>query len=226
MTSVILAIGTPDAPGIAMKVLAIFGGILLGGLLIGFIARVAVKLLTTRSLPLWGVRFMRLLGGVAGGWLVWLFVFGGGGSGLGGSGGFGFGGSGNSKDTPEEKKDKKPEVEKPPKKDDIKGNEKKNILRVAILGLDPLKKLQGKDDPDYRRCYLIEGETPQEVHDLEGIQKVIRERRKEEKDLKVIVVIYTDSPDKEGPLAKKLFNWLAPESMFLTWDLPPNKAPF
>lgn len=225
MMTFTLAVTPPDAPGLALRILAIFGGVLLGAFAAGFISRVATKLLTTRSMPLWGVRFMRLLGGVGGGVLVWFFVFGdGSGFGFGGSGGGSGKDKGSDKGPTDEKKDKPPEV-KPPKKDDDKGNEKKNVVRVAILG-GPLKKLQGTDSPDPKRCYLIEGEQPLEVHDIKSIQNVIREKRKQEADLKVILVLYKDSPEQNHPLAQMLFKYLAGEMLFSTWDQPSNKAPY
>ena len=81
MNAVVLQIAPTDVPGFAVRILVVLGGALVGGLLVGFLARVLLKLLTTRSMPLWMVRFLRLVGGVAGGWLVFLFVWSGGGGG-------------------------------------------------------------------------------------------------------------------------------------------------
>src|SRR4051812_10470436 len=78
MSAAILALGPGDAPGLAVRMLAVLGGALIGGLFVGFLAKLFTRLLTTRPMPLWGVRLMRLLGAVAGGWLVALFVAGGG----------------------------------------------------------------------------------------------------------------------------------------------------
>jgi hypothetical protein len=89
-----------------------------------------------------------------------------------------------------------------------------------------LTTLQSKDNPDFMRCYLIEGESPPQLYDLDGIQKEIRERRDTKGTPKVIIVLYRDSPAKNTPFAQRLFRWLAPEGMFLAWDMPPKKAPY
>jgi hypothetical protein len=47
-----LAVSAADAPGVALKIFAILGGVLVGGLFIGFLARMLTRLLTTRPLPL------------------------------------------------------------------------------------------------------------------------------------------------------------------------------
>ena len=53
-----------------VKGLAIAGGAVVGGLFVCFLARATTRTLTTRPMPLWGVRLLRFVGGVASGWLV------------------------------------------------------------------------------------------------------------------------------------------------------------
>ena len=75
--------------GIVGGILAIIGGAAVGGLLIGWLGKLFVRLLTTKPMPPWATSVLRVGGGVVSGWLVYLMVFGGGGSSVGGPGGSG-----------------------------------------------------------------------------------------------------------------------------------------
>src|SRR5262245_118405 len=88
------------------KWLAIAGGALVGGILIGWLANFLAHLVTRHKLPPWGTNGARLGGAVIGGWLVSLWAFGGGGSAPGGSGGLTHG----DKDRTEANKKKDDEV--------------------------------------------------------------------------------------------------------------------
>src|SRR5207245_56874 len=81
------AVSVAEAANPIFKGLAILGGAAFGAFLIGAIGQFATRLLTSKKLPVWGVRTLRLLGGVVGGWLIALWVLSSGGSGPGGSGG-------------------------------------------------------------------------------------------------------------------------------------------
>ena len=74
-----------------VKVLAVVGGAVLGALVTGGVVGLAVKALFGRKLPRYPAWGMRGLGAVLFGWLVALWVFGGGGGGIGGVGGWGIG---------------------------------------------------------------------------------------------------------------------------------------
>src|SRR5262249_17174376 len=78
--------------GYLEKGLAVLGGAVLGGFLVGFLVRVIVKAVSAQKVPPKIMLVVRLLGAVAAGWLVARWVWGGGGPGIGGSGGRGFGG--------------------------------------------------------------------------------------------------------------------------------------
>ena len=83
-----------DAVTFTIKSLAVVGGAVLGGLALAALAGLFVRLLTTRKLPPKVRWLLRLMGALLIGWIVALFLFGGGGGwGLGGTGGWGFGGS-------------------------------------------------------------------------------------------------------------------------------------
>src|SRR5690242_12594610 len=85
-----------DLVGLTVKSLAVVGGAVLGGLAIGGFGGLLTRATTTRKLPPRLRWVLRSLGGLASGWIVALFLFGGSGLGIGGSGGWGFGGTGDA----------------------------------------------------------------------------------------------------------------------------------
>src|SRR5262249_25978523 len=169
------------------KGLAILGGAAFGAFLVGAIGQFATRMLTSKKSPVWAVRVLRVLGAVAGGWLIALWVLSGGGSGLGGAGGARTGGSG------EEARDKKSEEDRSKKDDDTKPSEATEPTEIEVLGEAPLKAILGKDF-DEDRCYRVRTDKGPEVLTLEQLQAFLRERRKTAGELKVLVVRYTDSP--------------------------------
>ena len=218
------ALTPQEYPSVFLKVLAVAGGAAVGGLLVGFLGKALTRMLTTGAMPPWGVRLLRVGGAVAGGWLVALFVFSGGGSGIGGSGGGKIGDSGSSpspspSQPADENKDKKGEP-KPSK-----------LVRVEVLGnetLDILKQPTGKGARRYRiegeaRLYDLEGKEGKEGE--EGIKDALRKRRKEVPSLKVILVRYNDTPDKEGRIVADLEGWLKKEKMWEKFDPTEQDSP-
>jgi hypothetical protein len=195
------AVSVAEAANPIFKGLAILGGAAFGALLVGAVGQLATRMLTTKKPPVWGVRVMRLLGGVVGGWLIALWVFSGGGSGLGGSGGLGIGG--NGKENPSEKKTE----EKPPKKADTKPSVTTEPVEVEVLGDVPLKAILGMDF-DKDRCYRVRTAKGVELLPLEQLQTFLRDRRAKAGELKVIVVRYSDSPGRRNPYVTDLMSWL------------------
>src|SRR5258708_13951000 len=72
-----------------VRILAIVGGAAVGGFVTGFLTQAIVRGYTGQKVPRWVVWTLRILGGVAMGWLVYLIVYGHGGSLFGGFGGGG-----------------------------------------------------------------------------------------------------------------------------------------
>ncbi len=146
---------------------------------------------------------VRLLGGLICGWLVALWLFGGGGPGIGGMGG-GWFGSGSGKGDGEKttviaKKDsdgKKTDADTkaPPAE----------TLRIEVLGAGALK----KQDVDVSRCYRIEvGEATRLLTFLE-IKEAVKTRQQKQPPLRRIeLVLYKDSPSEQGPLVSQLKAW-------------------
>jgi hypothetical protein len=203
-----------QAPGLLLKVLAILGGAVFIGLLTGFVFRFLTRMLTTRPLPLWAVRIVRLAGGVLGGWLVALWVFGGGGGGIGGGGGFGLGagkdGGAGKKESEEKRKDEKPpptDKEKPP------GGE--SLMIVTVLGLKDLRERVGKEDPDLDYSYHIQGEPANTVRNLEQVKEELLKRKKEKPDLKVTVGTTEHTPARGNAIRDSIEVWLRDQDLLL-----------
>lgn len=209
------AVTPGDAPGLALRVLAILGGAFVAGILTGFVVKFLVRRLSSKPMPIWSVQIVRLLGAVVGGWLVSLWVLGGGGSGLGGSGGFGLGGGKDKGGTELVPSDKKVEEKdkKDPRKDADKGQPKETVVRIALLGSKPLEELFGKTY-DISRCYRIEGEAPKAVFDLTELKAEVGRRREQASATTLLVVLYKDSPDEDNEFYKDLRRWLLDEKLY------------
>jgi len=220
-----LAALTPgEVPGLVVRVLAVVGGAVLFGLLTGFLARLATRMLTTRQMPLWAVRFVRCAGAVVGGWLVALFVFGGGGSGLGGGGGFGLGAG---KDTAEKDGQERRKTDQAATtRDTTQSNGAATLVRVTVLSEEALKDITGTTKPDLERRYRIEGGKPNALLTLEEIKTELLNRRKETPDLKVDVVLYEDSLSRGTEQVRRLVDdFLVKEKMFKALDQLSRNAP-
>ncbi len=139
--------------GYLEKALAVIGGAVIGGLLTGLLAQTLTRFSTGQKVPRWILHGLRLLGGVALGSLVLLWVMGGGGSGVGGSGGFGLGpgsGSGPTEDkgkTPSKPNERPPTTAQP-------GAQGSQPLAIEVLSNDTLKQLL-KDRYDPQHCYRV-----------------------------------------------------------------------
>jgi len=213
----LLADGLGDHWG--LKILSIAGGAAVGGLLTGLVGRLVTRSLTTRPLPVWGVRGLRGLGGVGCGWLVYLYVMSTGSGGLGGGGGHKPGsaddGSGKVARQPEEKDAKK---KKPPDTPAAR-----RPLRVEVLGPKALKVLKQPAGDAYRG-YRIEGEEDQTLYDLKGITARLKSLEKTA-PRPVILVIYLDSPNRDRPIVSELADWLTEEKIKWKFDETRDYSP-
>jgi hypothetical protein len=193
----------PAAVEPAVKILAIFGGAVLGGLLLGYFTQVLVRMVSTQKMPTWARNVVRLLGAVVVGWVLALWLFGGPGPGIGGSGGWGFGqdsGSGTSKAKAPEKGGPSSAKETPevPSAD--------STVRIEVLGPDALQRLSGKADQAH--CYRVDTEAGPRLMSLPEVKDFLRGRLKKEPPLRrVSLVLYKDSPDKSVPLVRELKDW-------------------
>lgn len=186
-----------------VKVLAVIGGGVLGGLGSGLLAQLLARAFAMKKLSRWPVLTVRLLGGVICGWLVALWLFGGGGAGIGGMGGWGFGsgtGKGESEQTSKVVK-KEGEGKKDESTTQTPADE---TLRIEVLGSDVLKKA----DQDLSRCYRIDTEEGPRFRTFEEIKEAIRKRQEKQPPLRRIeIVLYKDSPEEHVPVVSRLRAW-------------------
>jgi len=188
---------------VLVRILAVAGAAALGGVLLGLLTQLIVKAMTTRKLPPWPLNTVRILGAVASGWLVALWLFGGGGPGLGGLGGFGLGsGSGRGEG------DKKP-AEKD--KDGKGGGNTSPVapdesLRVEVLGDPALKRIAGGGALDPARSYRVSG--AEKLLTLAEVKDAIKQRQRQTPPLRrLVLVLYTDSPKEKLGRVDDLKTW-------------------
>lgn len=188
---------------LAEKILAVVGGAVMGGLLIGFLTQLLTRAFTAQKLPRWSQLTVRLLGAVIGGWLVALWVLGGGGAGFGGAGGWGLGsgpGSGQG--------EKIAEISKKGDREKENGNESKapttESMRIEVLGRAALS----ESDVRAERWYRIETGQGWRLRTFAEIKEAIKDRQQEQPPLsRIEIVLYKDSPDKQLPVVSQLRTW-------------------
>jgi hypothetical protein len=196
--SFVAAITPQEVFGVGVKVLAVLGGALIGGVVAGWLGKFVLRFVTKKPMPPFLLGIVRLAGAVGGGWLVFLFVFGGGGSGVGGEGGTSTGN--RNKDAAEQSKDEK--QKDADKKKDKEGAtpEKSKTIEVTLLGPELAESVE--------RCYRIEGDPSRKMYTLKELTELIVERLKDTPGLKVILNRYKDSPTDKTQAYDNLYNWL------------------
>jgi hypothetical protein len=197
-----------DSSNTGVKLLAVLGGALVSGLLVGFLTGTMVKLLTKRQQPLPPLprRVIRLGGAIIGGWIVAMFVFGPGGWGFGPGGGPGSGdGDDHGPGTTERGK---PHPTPPPTLPPATDIKTRPPLRVEVLGPDPLRAIGGPT-ADLNRRYRVE--TPQGKRvllNLTEVKVLISKAVEEDPPLRHIKVIwYRDSPADDKGWITNLIKW-------------------
>src|SRR5262249_55509658 len=76
---VLLADETPETYGKGVKFLAVLGGAVVGGFLVGFLCSLMARALSGQKMNAWALRIVRILGAIISGWIMWWFIFGPGG---------------------------------------------------------------------------------------------------------------------------------------------------
>jgi hypothetical protein len=188
-----------------LKVLAVAGGAGAGGLASGLLGQLLSRSLTTQKMHPKLLTGTRLGGAGIGGWLVALWVFGGGGEGIGGGGGFGLG-AGNGPDTPAatSKDTRRPDSSDRPGTEESSGAR----LRVEVLGPDTLVKITHKERPDRDRCYRVDDPEGARLCTLAEIKDLIKQRRKQWPPLRNLdIVVYKDSPDEGVSYVREFSRW-------------------
>lgn len=176
------AIRHPERP------LAVFGGIALGAYLSVFLANLLYKRISKKPIPNWSRFSLRTLGGFAGGWIVFIYLFSGGGDGIGGPGGTS-NGSNNSNSSA-------PEVAKSPieKDNQLKKNEpSKVVINLRVLTDESAKKMmQGNYQP---KKYYHLSDKPDELFDIESLLTLLNSTLKTSMIERIDFVIRVDDPD-------------------------------
>jgi hypothetical protein len=190
---------------IVVKCLAVLGASVGGGLGFGFVAQLLMRSTMVRKPPRWSVVGVRLLSGVICGWLVALWLFGGGGPGIGGTGGWGLG-SGPGKENGEKA------IDLGKKNNDGKTSENAKLtlpgesLRIEVLGKDSLS----ESDFAAKRWYRIESKEGELLLTFEQVKEDIKKRQHEQPPLRRIeIVLYKDSPEEHVPIVNQLRIWAA-----------------
>lgn len=186
---------------VVVKVLAVVGGGIGGGLALGLLAQLLMRAATIRNPPRWSMVTIRLTGCVICGWLVALWLFGGGGPGIGGSGGWGFGSG----------KDNGARLEDAAKKDgDGRGQDgarqtsSDETLRIEVLGNAVLS----ESDRRAERWYRLETAKDLILLTFAEVKEAVEKRQQEQPPLRRIeIVLYKDSPDEHVPLVSRLRIW-------------------
>jgi hypothetical protein len=190
---------TPTGIGGVEKILAIAGGAALGALLSGLLTQLLCRAVTTRKVPRGVLFLIRLLGAVVCGWLVALWVFGGGGGGLGGPGGSGFGaGAGKGTQQPAGEGEKKREEDRRPDKGTAG-------LRVEVLGDPALKRVAAGNPVDPNRRYRVEGKEG--LMTLSEVEQLIEQRRTSAGLRRLDIILYNDSPARNVLYVARLEEW-------------------
>jgi hypothetical protein len=206
---VLLADETPETYGKGVKFLAVLGGAVVGGFLVGFLCSLMARALSGQKMNAWALRIVRILGAIISGWIMWWFIFGPGG-GFGWPGGPGTGPgtnhTGTGKDGPTQPKQDK---DQPPVKD--KGETpagSADPLRIEVLS----DKIVNELDPKAlaaKRWFAVLTENKRELRNLEELKKEIVARREQKPPLKqILITIYQDSPDESTPRVNDLTNWI------------------
>lgn len=188
---------------LAEKILAVVGGAVMGGLFVGLLTQLLTRAFTAQKLPRWSQLTVQLLGAVIGGWLVALWVLGGGGAGLGGAGGWGLGsgpGAGQG--------EKIAEISKKDDREKDNGSESKapanESMRIEVLGRAALS----ESDLRAERWYRIETGEGWRLRTFAEIKEAIKDRQHDNPPLRRIeIVLYKDSPDKQLPVVSQLRTW-------------------
>lgn len=201
MTAIVLA-QAGEKVLLAEKILAVIGGAVMGGLVVGVLAQLLARAFTTQKLPRWPLLTVRLLGAVIGGWLVALWVLGGGGAGLGGAGGWGLG-SGPGKGEGE----KAVEVSKQD------GEGKKNgetrtpadeTMRIEVLG----RATVSESDIQAERWYRIDTDEGSRLLTFAEVKEAIKTRQQQQPPLRRLeLVLYNNSPAKDVAVVSQLRTW-------------------
>jgi hypothetical protein len=187
---------------VVIKILAVVGGGVAGGLGLGLLVQLLMRAMAIRNPPRWSILTIRLLGIVICGWFVALWLFGGGGPGIGGTGGWGFG-SGSGKGEGEKAVESSKKNGEVKKKDGETKTPEDQTLRIEVLGNAALS---SKDIQEERRYLLGMEQGP--LLTFAEVKDRVRKPLQEQPSLRYLeIILYNDSPAEDNLLVSQLKKW-------------------
>ena len=186
---------------LAEKILAVVGGAVVGGLMVGLLAQLVTRAFAAQKLPRVPLLVTRLLGAVIGGWLVAIWVFSGGGPGFGGLGGRWLGsGTGEG----EKKADVATKDGESKKTNSDSKAPSTETLRIEVLGQSSLQ----KQEVEASRYYRIDTGDGPHLLTFAEVKDVVKKRQAEQPPLRRIeIVLYNNSPSEQGEQVRDLRAW-------------------
>jgi hypothetical protein len=198
-----------------IRVLAIIGGAAVGAFVTGFLTQAIVRGYTGKQVPRWVLWTLRIVGGLALGWLVYLLVYSQGNSLFGGFGG------GPGKDGGKDRgRETTPAVtapkDAPPadndrSRDTATAPDNATVLAIEVLGDAPLQHMVNAGrllSLDPQRCYRVAGDNPANLLTLDDVKDLIKKRLAQNPPLKRLeLILYKDSPQKQVPRVAELKKW-------------------
>jgi hypothetical protein len=188
----------------ALKLVAVAGGALVGGITTRLTLHVVTRLLLEKALPRLVRWPLQAAGAAALGFGVWWAFGPGGGFGLGGGGWFGPGGS---QEMPADNPSRLVHQEEPP---DLPPPVEPETLHIVLLGGDRVRQ---------ERFYELEGEN--QPRTLAGIRDIIRARPPGSPPVKGIeVIIFPDSVARDHPAVRELEKWAKQNGLAVSLNFP------
>lgn len=197
----LLAVDTSDR---LLQGLAIAGGAALGAVVVGVLAQLLARGMTTRPMPTFAKNTARACGGVVVGVLTAMWVWQGGGWGPGGAGPGGPGGPPAGDHGPAPAPPEERAAPPPADKDKKISPTSENTLHVEVLNDAALEKAEPQALAQQRYYRLPESADPKSLHTLAEVEQAIEQRRTKQPPLEYVVIV---GPDVSAGRVALLQQW-------------------
>jgi len=176
------------------KPLALVGGIAIGAFALNQIAVFLLGKLTKKPMPTWFGRFLRAVGGISGGYIIYMMLFGGTG------GGTGEGGLEGDKRTISNDLSV-----------DTSSDKSANLLQPSIIKIrvltDPKAREMSKGQAEAKSHYIFM-ESPLNLISLEDLLRELEARLKPPLKIgKIQIFLGRQDPDKDTPRVQRITDW-------------------
>lgn len=195
-----------------VRLMAVAGAAAVGGLFVGFVGRRIGRTVARRDMPRPPLQALRLVGALAGGWVMWLLVFAPGWDGLIGGGGSLFGGRGAGDQeaaapAPNVRTAHQPAAAEPPQAVPAASQ----TVRITLLGGPRVQE---------SRYYVVEGET--QPRTLIEVKRIVKERQEKAGVRGIELLIYENSVARNHAAVRDLEQWARQNDLTVT--IPPTKG--